>query len=837
MAQTKHKKKNKGLSQFGKGLECWTATSSSQSINLALVYGVTIVKSLVNIGKRKSMLADGNCGHHGSMHGLNIIGKCTPTSMSVYRKDLHAYIVKRRYEDPPMSETIVTLWDQPAEQYLYGQRTTRTTKDWLIKVWDENVNYDDHGGLIAMKHWYDGKCLTGIKALKNRCSFMVYQEDVKTTEIYYYDDHTGKVTYACGPKGVYYSPLPNSVCLLFDGHCHYDVIEVSKRYRHNWHVEMRTILACDTVELKKRNTCEEVGNTLANVLAVNENDVDNPLAFDESVDIDGPLSEYIVRKVSNCQQSETSWGPISSYQLLNTTAAWRIKRRKRLRSRDLVKRRVVVSTDDDTIKDNQVDLTVTQGVGLDVEDTVLENDPLHLGYSSSSDDSNGMQNLNKSSGLDDKKSSDSEGASKRMNNHVGVNESCDRKEFIDGKQGNNSYLTVGSRPSYLDSDDSDDSDDDMLVQEFVICASGFPPDIKNHIKLAVLKLGGTYVREFEFLKVTHLIVNRPVGAKYEAWKEYSSKIGAGRHQVTAVTLDWLVQSQNKRMWQAESSFLAVDAEAEEISMGVNMSNPIQHIKGVDIESPEASSSDDSTYVLAPQLEESLDDESTDGSLYHKPSSGRNLAFTMSSPVKKKLTKNIRPDDLPHFWEYDEGRQPPIVKYHNVKLITKMVSVEDVQFLLNTTMKNGQVTQCDFNKQAKSRSDIFNEMIGSSFPNHFAPVHRNSVCHPIRDKLVIYCGRVVPMDLIAHFKGKCQCHKDGCKTTFDGGFDLNAITISAANRAPKVELKFQLNDQCVHIKDKEFGRLSGAARLREAKEVRRIFLSTCICYIECSLTYF
>ena len=73
--------------------------------------------------------------------------------------------------------------------------------------------------------------------------------------MYYYDEHKGKVWYVCGENDAYYSPLPNAVCVVYDGTIHYDYLKVKEDWKaraDQSNTEMRFLVAGDVIEYRKK---------------------------------------------------------------------------------------------------------------------------------------------------------------------------------------------------------------------------------------------------------------------------------------------------------------------------------------------------------------------------------------------------------------------------------------------------------------------------------------------------------------------------------------------------------------------------------------------------------
>jgi hypothetical protein len=57
-----------------------------------------------------------------------------------------------------------------------------------------------------------------------------------------------------------------------------------------------------------------------------------------------------------------------------------------------------------------------------------------------------------------------------------------------------------------------------VFYKYIICASGFNEETKKRIKTQVESGGGTYCGDLTFNETTHLVLNEPKGAKFEAAK-------------------------------------------------------------------------------------------------------------------------------------------------------------------------------------------------------------------------------------------------------------------------------------------------------------------------------
>ena len=72
------------------------------------------------------------------------------------------------------------------------------------------------------------------------------------------------------------------------------------------------------------------------------------------------------------------------------------------------------------------------------------------------------------------------------------------------------------------------------------------------------------------------------------------------------------------------------------------------------------------------------------------------------------------------------------------------------------------------------------------------------------------------------------HKDGCPTEFFGGLQKGALAVVGARSSDTVIFILSFTTGCRHVKDKDFGRLSGSARKTEKLEVSCDFIRDCCC---------
>ena len=169
--------------------------------------------------------------------------------------------------------------------------------------------------------------------------------------------------------------------------------------------------------------------------------------------------------------------------------------------------------------------------------------------------------------------------------------------------------------------------------------------------------------------------------------------------------------------------------------------------------------------------------------------------------------------------------PNVLTYDVVPLITESVDVALVNKILDITVVDDKVTACNFKlDKSNMRSNEFNKMIGQKFPPHIPITHRNTNVRELSGFVDGGNGRTgqgrrakLPQVLV-QFNGKCGFHLDGCETTWNAGFDYNAVLTAGSNSAPKVPMLLQINGKCEHPANKERGRCSGSARLLESKEV-------------------
>jgi len=90
---------------------------------------------------------------------------------------------------------------------------------------------------------------------------------------------------------------------------------------------------------------------------------------------------------------------------------------------------------------------------------------------------------------------------------------------------NNTTSNSSANPD-LDRSNLRKNGDDVL-DGVVVCLSGLEPDLKNRLHDTVTSLGGTFLRQFNPEFVTHLVLDEPMGPKYEfvmnckkmAWEE------------------------------------------------------------------------------------------------------------------------------------------------------------------------------------------------------------------------------------------------------------------------------------------------------------------------------
>ena len=165
--------------------------SSSIINDLAKTFGMKVIRRLSKCGTVSSIRGDKNCGYHSYRQGLSDTGVKIEEGTRTYGKDIYDYVRKMRNKSPGLGELITTMDGSATEQYLFASKYVtgyQRTHDWLHNVWERGVNFDDGA---ATKYWFDGKSLVGVLYLMHKQSAVVYQTDVKTTEVYHYDKKQG----------------------------------------------------------------------------------------------------------------------------------------------------------------------------------------------------------------------------------------------------------------------------------------------------------------------------------------------------------------------------------------------------------------------------------------------------------------------------------------------------------------------------------------------------------------------------------------------------------------------------------------------------------------------
>lgn len=97
-----------------------------------------------------------------------------------------------------------------------------------------------------------------------------------------------------------------------------------------------------------------------------------------------------------------------------------------------------------------------------------------------------------------------------------------------GSNTNDDTCTTSNSSANPDLDRSNlRKNNDNVLDGVVVCLSGLEPDLKNRLHDTVTSLGGTFFRQFNPEFVTHLVLDEPMGPKYEfvmnckrmAWKK------------------------------------------------------------------------------------------------------------------------------------------------------------------------------------------------------------------------------------------------------------------------------------------------------------------------------
>ena len=99
---------------------------------------------------------------------------------------------------------------------------------WLSQVYKANTDFDKGAGRAF---WYDGSIITPLLALSFETTFVNYDETKgrQSTDIYVYDEENQRVV--CCLVDELVAPPPGSVCIKFDGSCHYEHIRLKDKYR------------------------------------------------------------------------------------------------------------------------------------------------------------------------------------------------------------------------------------------------------------------------------------------------------------------------------------------------------------------------------------------------------------------------------------------------------------------------------------------------------------------------------------------------------------------------------------------------------------------------------
>ena len=77
----------------------------------------------------------------------------------------------------------------------------------------------------------------------------------------------------------------------------------------------------------------------------------------------------------------------------------------------------------------------------------------------------------------------------------------------------------------------DGDNDSRALRGVVVCLSGQPTDARQAVERIVTLMGGTTTRRFDPRVVTHLVLDKPQGDKYESWIRFQ-RTGVGKRVIS-----------------------------------------------------------------------------------------------------------------------------------------------------------------------------------------------------------------------------------------------------------------------------------------------------------------
>lgn len=219
--QSKAEKKKELIESDDEPITCYVGV---EKYDVAKLMKLKVVASLTELGIRREVDPDGNCGHRACHMGLEYVGIHAPSRMTEYRREIHEFVLWMREGTIPLYEKCLMPDGSPIDEMKYREPNKRyPVPDWLDKVWQKGVNFDNGA---APEHWFDNIPVLTSCALKYRKTFVSYQvETRKSTNIFLYDEEIDKVTWYSA-DGVLLKPPPGSICVIFDGLNHFEYLQL-----------------------------------------------------------------------------------------------------------------------------------------------------------------------------------------------------------------------------------------------------------------------------------------------------------------------------------------------------------------------------------------------------------------------------------------------------------------------------------------------------------------------------------------------------------------------------------------------------------------------------------
>ena len=224
----------------------------SDWFNLTKMLKLSTIKYLHDYFDKFDQRPDGSCGYHGYKQALLERGIPVPDNMNDQRKEMYDFAMERRKIGKPTFREACLRPDGEPNPYVmketpehdYQTRNLMKT-DWVKQVWDEKIDFTVS---VDRYYWLDSKRLFSVLALKYMITFVCYDLDKHTTDVYLYEEKDHTVIMHCGKRGTWYMPPIGAICLLFEDDCHYQYLRPKPT-----HADKMNILSNAADQMRKRH--------------------------------------------------------------------------------------------------------------------------------------------------------------------------------------------------------------------------------------------------------------------------------------------------------------------------------------------------------------------------------------------------------------------------------------------------------------------------------------------------------------------------------------------------------------------------------------------------------